>query len=302
MTVLLTDQSTTISTALKRAAATVEASGFGRWAWTLPCQGKLLRASARAEDDWLHLDLPLRDARIFGQGALERLGEILSWNADISGGGKFRLGQDQPFVHLAAEIPLAEEESDLPERLEEASGGFQEAAGKFFCGAVPGGADTLPRSYRVNRDAVELPTLCQEAGWPFVQRAGGRLTVELDVPQGYFQALIQRRDNGPVVLEVELASWEELAPLCRRAIAVFLLTACGVVRMARATLTAQPDNQTVAAWEVVLNNPTATEMAHALSALSMACRFTAREVQALCDESIARKFLEVRGWSSALAR
>ena len=41
-----------------------------------------------------------------------------------------------------------------------------------------------------------------------------------------------------------------------------------------------------------------TARAHALSALSMACRLCAREVKALEDETLAQEFVRVRGWSS----
>ena len=86
---------------------------------------------------------------------------------------------------------------------------------------------------------------------------------------------------------------------CRQALAVALLTICGIIRMARATAR-ENDGQAAARFEVVFSNaPCSGELVHALAALSVACRLCGKEVKVLQEEEeVAREYLAVRGWPS----
>jgi hypothetical protein len=77
---------------------------------------------------------------------------------------------------------------------------------------------------------------------------------------------------------------------------LLLLWASRAVRMARATATTTDDGTTQYCWEVLLGSaPTSRELDHALTALSVACRMSLREAQALQDKEIARVYLAMQG-------
>ena len=80
---------------------------------------------------------------------------------------------------------------------------------------------------------------------------------------------------------------------------VLLLHASHFLRMVRAAARAA-EAGTVYGWEVVLDPEAgAPELQHALAALSVACRLSAREVPALeQDDGLARRYLTLRGWYS----
>ncbi len=130
-------------------------------------------------------------------------------------------------------------------------------------------------------------------------RAGDQVAIELDVPDAFCQALVQPKGEGGLRLRVELATVPSACTTGRHAASALLLHASHLVRMARATARTA-EGAIVYGWEISLDRVArAREVQHALAALSVACRLCAREIQLLGqDESLARKFLVVRGWCS----
>src|SRR5262249_11169728 len=267
----------------------------GRWKFGLDFGGGTLQATAQLDEDWLLLAAPLRDLRK-EESPAQRVEELLRLNAGLLGGAKFTLDAGRPVARLAAEIPLGED-IDLASRILLACVGFERAAARFYRVEAEDQASSNPEDaagVRPTDTSCDLARLCREAGWAFTERAAG-VAVTLDVPHGFYQALLRGGAEG-VSAAVELTAHETIPSPCRQALGVFLLGASGAFRFARAAV---GDGGGLAArLEVVLDgSPTATELAHALSALSVACRLCAREVRALEDEGVAREFLAVRGWS-----
>ena len=141
--------------------------------------------------------------------------------------------------------------------------------------------------------AVELAAQCRESGWTFAERSG-KLVVDLEVPDAFQQAAVEPKAQRGVAVSVDVtASGEPLAMPCQEALALLLLRACGVVRMVRAAVE-DVGSGTAARFEVLFSDtPCSAELAHAFSALSVACRIAGREAAILQhDEIVARAYLK----------
>ena len=77
----------------------------------------------------------------------------------------------------------------------------------------------------------------------------------------------------------------------RRAIAILLLTASGIVRHARAAVSDTAEEAVLGFEAAFASRPCAVEMGHALSALWVACELVGREVRVLEDDRVARHYL-----------
>ncbi|MEK6289230.1 MAG: hypothetical protein AABO57_26255 [Acidobacteriota bacterium] len=285
---------------LKKCAASAEQSGGGRWSFALG-NGKSFAVTARAVDEWLLLDLPLTDRIARGE-----MWDLLRMNATLEGPSKFVLMPDNRSVHLRADIPLFEEEygetecegetdDDPARRVETACAGLKAALRSFRGEATNKRVVKSGQSEGVDESrAQELQRLCGEAGWPFIERAAGKLAIDLDARGGFYQALVEQRSSGAHV-SVEVAVCDALAATSRQAISTLLLKTGGVVRMARPSVDEQ-ESRVAARFEVAfVAPPTAIELAHALSSLSVACSLCGRETQALRDETIANDYLAIAG-------
>jgi hypothetical protein len=267
-----------VAESLVMRAADVEPGGVGRWRLSLRGDAAAAVAvDARLDDDWLHLSASLQF------GMLEPPGELLRRNAELRGGAKFaRIGTTgTPEVQLRTEVPLDDEQLLVHQRIAEACAGFESAL------AVGGsGSGCLPASARAG-EPPDLQTLLAESGWPAGQRADRSLSVNLGVPDAFFQAEIETR-AGATSFAVGLAMIEDAASVCREALALLLFRAAAVVRMARPVLASDGG---APRFEVVLAGaPSAAEVGHALSALAVACRLFGREVEVVQrSEAIAAR-------------
>jgi len=281
---------------LRRHADSVLPDGGDAWKFKLDAEVSL-KATARIENDWLLLAATPGGKRRRKRPTAEHRARLLRHNGELRGGVKFALEGDPPCPLLATEIPLSDDEPGFEARFSGACAGFRQGAVMFSSKRRPSGhgndegndPDTKPDT------GVEanLAPLCEEAGWQFTTRADGRLAVQLDVPGAFCQALTERDDQGGVHLRAWLEGGRPTATASRCAVDVLLLSACRVVRMARAV--AGPAEY---CWEITLADPPdALGLDHALSSLSVACRMSAREINVLQDEAIAQRYLTVRGWS-----
>ncbi len=147
--------------------------------------------------------------------------------------------------------------------------------------------------------AEQLRERCLQAGWPASQRRDGSLSVVLGVPEGScagrFEAL------GPEAVRVRSDPCWPIADeaVCRQAIDYLLLRASGAVRMSGAAGVADPSGRARGpyVWQVRWESlPEAAELSVGLTALSVACRLTIREVEALGDAGIAEQYLAFQQW------
>jgi hypothetical protein len=249
------EQRRAVADALAACAAAIEVGASG---WRLSPRldaAPAVPVEARLDDGWLHLSAPL---------PLDLPAtpvELLRRNAELAGGVKLAWsGAPQ----LRAELPLDDEPSLLRRRIVAACAGFASAAAGR--GRVPDGP------------AGELSdpgALLAESGWKACERRDGSWTVDLGVPDAFFQAEIDTCD-GATRFAVALATADDAPGVCRQAQALLLLRAAAVVRMARPVRAGDTD---APHFEVALAGATsAAEVGHALSALAVACRLFGREV------------------------
>lgn len=155
----------------------------------------------------------------------------------------------------------------------------------------------------------ELARMCDEAGWSCHERAGGRVAVPLDVSGLFCEAIVSPHESGGLRVEYTLDGGER-SRVASAASSLFLLRANRVYRMARLSMTYSPasartvDSGEVAGglsgvrfvWDVVLPGPAGpADLNAALSALSVACRGTVRELQVLAGDQVAREYLAIQG-------
>jgi hypothetical protein len=266
--------------------------GPGRWRFSVGGD-PLLWADVRLEQGWLRFRVALGEGRP-RQLDVPMIERMLACNATLQGGAKFGLAGDANQPVLGAELSPTDESADWEARAGRTYRGLRQGVAAFEGKSPCGPHDASPGT--ATAGAIDVPALCREAGWPFHERSDGQVAVPLEVPDMYLQAAIRPWDHGLLCVEAPLESLPHAAGGCRAAVGVLLLTACGAVRMVRAT--ARPGETEVEyAWQAVVD-PVAEELRHALAAISVACRLSAREVEALRDQTIAAKYLAVRGWSS----
>jgi hypothetical protein len=277
---------TTVTAALAKCATSIDAPARQRWAFTLS-NGTQLGATAYVRDGWLLLEALLDAASVPARGGVW---ELLEWNATLGGGVRFAVDPRRRGTCARAELPL-DGEVDLGRRIVEACAGLK-AASDLLRGTV----EAPIQRAGAERGCEGFRELCRESGWPVVERDPALFAVDLDVPGAFVQALAEPRADGSTSMAVPLlaeARPAEPAAICRQAVGLFLLRACGVVRMVRGAATRQ-DDTAPARFEVVFESaPCAAELAHAFAALSVASRIASREAGVLWgSEQVATAYVE----------
>jgi len=292
----------TIAASLAKHAEQVEAAGPGRWSFQLD-GGARLQGAACHDSGWLSMEARQIRRAERKQPPSERFSRMIRANAELDDGVKFVLGDGPGEVRLAAEMPLeADDDLDPGPWIGRVCAGFREGVRRLASRAAPGPsheADDVADPAEPDHEADgELAALCQQAQWPFTQRASGQVVVPLDVPdelRGLLQASLAPGPAGVRRLRVELAGAAPQTPVCRVAVEVLLLTACRTVRLARAIGVRVRGGEGYG-WEAVWEPEGGPRnLDHALAALSVACRMTALEVGVLHEETFARRYLAMRG-------
>ncbi len=296
MTMRATD-AITIRNALKKFSPSVWQIAHECWAFMLS-NGDDIQAAAQIDDGWVSVDASQ------GLSSMTQAGSawtLLQWNGALTGGAKFALHPEQPGLRLRAELPL-DDDIDLTRRLLQACAGLQDARALHSAGGNGHQAD-LPPDILISDEladaaAADLPALCRQTQWAFIEREPGRLVVDLHVPGRFQQATIEARTDRCVVASVPIvdavaAGGETQSPTRRQALSLLLLRTCGIVRMVRAAAQ-MGDGATAARFEVAFGDaPCAAELAHGLAALSVACRLASREAAVLQrDEAMARAYVQ----------
>jgi len=299
-----------IAIALARCATSVKRADDSRWEFSL-ANGKPLGVSACLIEDWL-----VFDALITNRITRGAWWDLLRLNAAVDGLSKFVLtpDEDSQNLHLRAEIPLQEDEDSGDECANKTDGGLTtrvletcaglKAAFRSFRGEsfvehqVPASFETLEG--RDPKPAEELRRLCGDSGWRFIERSEGRLMIELDVRRGFYQAAVEQRPAGAEIV-VEIASSDALTETSRQALSLLLLGTGALVKLARPSIV-QTGEQVSIRFEVkFVSTPTAAELAHAFSSLSVACALSGQEARVLQDEATARDYLAILGAQTSIS-
>lgn len=296
MTMRATD-AMTIRNALEKFSPSVWQIAHECWAFMLS-NGADIQATAQIDDGWVSVDA---SQGLSSMAQAASAWALLQWNGALAGGAKFALHPKQPGPRLRADLPL-DEDINLTRRLSQACAGLR-AARTLHSAGGNGREAASPTDILISDDPGEtapadLPALCRQTQWDFIEREPGRLVVDLDVSGRFQQAIIETGTDRRVVASVPIidaarAGGETPSPTRRQALSLLLLRTCGIVRMVRAAAQ-MGDGATAARFEVAFGDtPCAAELTHGLAALSVACRLASREAAVLeRDEAMARAYVQ----------
>lgn len=278
-----------VEQALTECSSSVRRVSATSWSLALS-NGAALPASASLDDGWVSIGLGL--GRENATDGTDDLHKALRLGSSIPGRGRAVIAPGTRHVSLLAEFPVRKN-VDLARRVVNTCAELERAAdllrGSEKTEALPGDA---PRAKR----EVDIPGLCEQAGWPCTVRSSGRQTVDLEATGGFFQAEIHTYGPSGLIARARLADWESLEPLCRDAVDVFLLSASGRMKAVRPSVR-ESDGRITAFLEVAVpEEPQAGDMNDALGILSVACSVCGREAACLADEFVAGLYLAARGW------
>lgn len=144
-------------------------------------------------------------------------------------------------------------------------------------------------------DASPCEALFEEAGWPCVRRASGRVTVALDLNPPV-QATVATVGGG-LRVGAEVADLTGYSLASRRAVAALALELTSQFYLVRASADAPSAKLCFeVGWPT---RPDAAELHAGLAALSAARRAAGESCAALAHEQLAQDYLTVRGWTAA---
>jgi hypothetical protein len=251
--------------------------------WVLGLRGT--RVDARFADSWLVMTSPIAAACAPAQ--------LLAWNALLPPWVNFAFAANgEP--QIRAEIPL-DEESGIAALVREAWVGFEAAHAILLGGEAPAG---LPDREASQED---LKRLCEESGWSALPRGANAVAVELECRGAFIQATLAACNHG-LRAAVELPAVDDPGGEAAEAAGLFLLAAAAEFRMVRPAMEIVA-GKAAARFEIVFSPaPAPAQLAHAFSALSVACQHSAEEVKALRNPDVAGEFLALRGRSKTRAQ
>jgi len=297
-----------LSTMLKSTFRTVESSGYARWKLTVSPE-QPLGIMARMEEEWLLFEAPywMSTTDESEVKVLNRLRQLLQWNAALQGGVKFGLrswpsglaisGVDTFPIQILAEVPLEQEHLPLKlsHQVNQVALGFAQAFEKLGNG-MQGQERLVQKDSQPVLEPNNVLSLCQESGWPFVERERERFMVTLEVSHGFYQATVAATPAG-LRISADLGEERFPYPPAQEAVARLLLGACGHLRLVRGILTENAGDLSTIGFEVVLDEtPSIAELTHALSALSLACESCGKEATVLVEnQEVAQLYLAHQG-------
>jgi len=251
---------------------------------------------ARVADEWLLLETSLDEIpRRSNPGNSQDLVlpvQLLRWNATLPGGAKFAM--DAQFnLSLRVEAALLEDTDPGP-RLLEGWNGIEAGLARFY-----GDPERPPTPARASATGtpLDLKTLAGETAWTFTERQDGSLAFELPSDEaGGAVVLVRETGSGGVRAWMPCASVEELHESSQHALAILLLRAGAVLRLARPAFVPD-DAQTSACLEVQFDSvPVPAELTQAIESLAVGSTLAAREATLLCEEQAARDYLAAGTW------
>jgi hypothetical protein len=226
--------------------------------------------------------------------------QLLEWNAGLAGNCKFALDRREIVVRseMAADddITLA-----TVERLAGELGGIRQALALLHAGnsREAASARTPAESEEAEVASGGLSGVLSEAGWKCAERAGGALAVDLECSPAFYQARVEAHAGGWRA-RVELERLGDCGETLKLALAVFLLSGGGFVRLVRPACWGTPADWR-AGFEARMDiGLSAEEAGQVMTALSLACFHCGREAKVLKDEAVAARYLAARGFGDQI--
>ncbi len=296
----MTQQETTdvltdaVSASLANSASAIKQTAHQRWTLELT-NGSPHAASARLDDHWLCLDIPLVDMDCPSDRQLRRM---LTIQAGIDGAAKITLEPDGS-LSVRAEAPLTDD-SDKTRRISAACESIKSALDALASSRRQRGKkaiviDDRPEAPDASNEfsSEALADLCSQSGWTPFDGPSGKPAVKIDSRLRTYNAILTPLSDAGVAIRVDVASTAGASESRLAALAEILLRACGVVRMVKAYVCDRPDSHP-AVFAVTLPGPVAQgELGEALSALAVACEICGNEISALQNEEIAQAYLSL---------
>jgi hypothetical protein len=262
-----------------------ELEPVGPWRWQCVVQnGTRMPLAASVEDGFLQL-VGRPQANRGTSGSIET---ALLGNDKLVGGVKFALNAASSGLRLQTEIALVNE-SQVLHRFHWALAGFHQGYHRLKSLEFSDGATAVSSACAA---AVSIPELLRETSWACTERGPNDFAVDLGTDSAP-SARISTNEHG-IDFSVEVVRCAPAAEATRLALAVFLLTASGALRLARAHAIEDGDQQRFGFQVCLPPAPTTDELDHALAALSTAYRMCTREVNLLLDDAAAQCYLGVR--------
>ena len=260
----------------------------GRWRWQCVVRnGVRLPISASLEEGFLRL--ACRPKTIHRTACtLER---AMLGNRTLAGGVKLALSSAGHGLFMTTDIAVLEQKQ-LHDRFRRALDGFHDGYRLLRSSST----QSVRPAAEIDTVDSSLADLLRQVSWATTEHSPGSFSAALDASSAP-PARITMSGSG-VVLGVELVRANMAEESTRQALAVFLLTASGLLRLARAF--AEEENaQTSYGFQVCLTaTPALEEIDHGLAALSIAYRTCAREANALLSDAVARCYMATRGVST----
>jgi len=280
-----------VEQALAGCSSSLVRVGATSWSFALS-NGAALPANAILDDGWVSITMGLDHGSAVNDPS--DLHRALQVGPDIPGRGRPVIAPGSRGISLVADLPV-HKHTNPSDSVAAACSELERGADTLR--GIQATADDPPRPAQSQGHKVDVPGLCEQAGWPCKVRSSGRLAVDLETPGSFFQAEIEDRGASGLVARAPLCEWVSLSPVCRHAVNVFLLSACGGLKSVRPGIR-ESDGRTTAILEVVLpGEPGADELNEALAILSVACSVCGREAACLADDFVAGTYLAARGWN-----
>jgi hypothetical protein len=211
------------------------------------------------------------------------------------GFGKSALDRGSGTIEFRAEVPCVEE-TNIATVVHELVTEFKSAISEHHYGKRAGESPAPASAEPRHASSDDLTRLCSEGGWSCAEREPGRLVVDFHSPRGFYQAVIEYSAQPGVRLSVEVARLDNVSEAGKRGLAVFLLIASSLTRLARGSVD-ERDGVVTACFETHFNHvPGAAEINEALAALSVASLLFGEEAKLFEHEQMARQYLALQGF------
>lgn len=233
---------------------------------------------------WLQIEADLPSTPSYTAMELLEFNRALPAGVKVcSAGGKRRV--------LRTDLPLADpDDSPDASSLSIAENNLAAAARQFAGNFTP----ELASSGAPEADTADISHLCEEHGWPCVQRDADRWMIDLDVPAAIYMQAKAILADGAVTLTTVIGSLQFAQQASSEAIGNLLLNAGASLRMASPSIEVGEDGSIHALLSVSFAAADAASyLHHALCSLSIGARCLAREIRELQSPSIAGAYLAI---------
>jgi len=273
--------------------------GDGYWSYKNP-RGRTVRATIRIEQNWVVMESPLAGSNLSHHARMRRrIWSLLKADIYSVTGTRAVLPVADNQVMIRAETPLSTHLPDESERLVQWFESVSTELNNWFSARSDAGARVQLQQTPATVTEIDIPALCDMAGWSAsVRSRSGETTVAVHVRDNAVCQAMVTQQSGFVQfwMPLEMAGGGELTPASQFAVAIALLRLAGEVRLVRTTAL-RVNGCLSAALDVRLPTPVSSELInHALSALALAHRQIAQELDALAsDDFLASAYLAMQG-------